>query len=303
MAEPYTIRIFVLDGDPDGVKVVDQLNWTGVGIAFPRKDWVRCKIRSEFRRSGVYILIGAAEGTDDELPTVYVGQGDEICTRIDSHVANKDFWDWGYAFVAKDSNALNRAHITWLEHSLIQYATNARRCHLDNANAPKEPTLAESDRADTKGFLAEMLRILPLLGVHVFEKPVPVIAASSRPSSPDPEPSDMRDTIVVPAHDGGFNRVFIGETSWYAIRLSGGMLERIKYIAAYRVAPVSAVTHYAEVSRIEPYGDAGKYKLVFANPATALKTPLKYSGGKTGLQGPKYTNLDKLLKAKQFGDL
>lgn len=35
MADPYTIRICVPDGDPEGVRIVDRMNWTGVGIAFP----------------------------------------------------------------------------------------------------------------------------------------------------------------------------------------------------------------------------------------------------------------------------
>ena len=39
MAEPYTIHIFVVDGDPDGVKIVDRQKWTGWGIAFPRSSW------------------------------------------------------------------------------------------------------------------------------------------------------------------------------------------------------------------------------------------------------------------------
>jgi hypothetical protein len=29
----YTIRIFVADGDPEGVRVIDRMNWTGTGTA------------------------------------------------------------------------------------------------------------------------------------------------------------------------------------------------------------------------------------------------------------------------------
>ena len=71
MAEPYTIRVFVPDGDPESVKIVELLNWTGVGIAFPRAAWPRVSTRPEFKRSGVYVLTGTAEGTRDDLPTVY----------------------------------------------------------------------------------------------------------------------------------------------------------------------------------------------------------------------------------------
>ena len=39
MAEPYTIRILVPAGNPEGVKIVELLNWTGIGVAFPRSAW------------------------------------------------------------------------------------------------------------------------------------------------------------------------------------------------------------------------------------------------------------------------
>ena len=124
MAEPYTIHIFVLEGDPDGVKIVVRQNWTGWCLAFPRAAWPRISKRSEFGTAGVYIIKGPGEGSVDELPTAYIGQGDEIRSRLESHFINKDFWDWGYVFVSKGA-ALNRAHTTWLEYSLIGLAHSA----------------------------------------------------------------------------------------------------------------------------------------------------------------------------------
>jgi len=299
VAEPYTIHVFVVDGDPDGVKIVTRQNWTGWGIAFPRSLWPNISKRKEFSTPGVYILSGPGEGAADDLPTVYVGQGDEIPTRLDLHYGNKDFWDWGYAFVSTGT-ALNRAHTTRLEHALIDLAHEAGQCHVDNTVHPKEPKLAEWERADTRGFLDEMLRILPLLGMRVFEKPAPVVTADV--SVPRPT-TDERDTVVVPAQEEGFQQVFIGEDCWYAIRISGGMLPRIKYIAAYRTAPVSAITHYAPVERIEPYGDAGKFKLVFSEPAKEIPQ-IPYGDATPGtMQGPRYTNLQRLLSASSVADL
>lgn len=31
-ADPFTIRIFVPDGDPGGVRIIDRMNWTGLGM-------------------------------------------------------------------------------------------------------------------------------------------------------------------------------------------------------------------------------------------------------------------------------
>lgn len=81
---PFTIRIFVPDGDPEGVRVIDRMNWTGLGIIFPREKWPTTKPRAEFSRTGIYVLSGY-EKAEDELPTIYIGEGDVIRNRIDSH--------------------------------------------------------------------------------------------------------------------------------------------------------------------------------------------------------------------------
>lgn len=81
------------------------------------------------------------------------------------------------------------------------------------------------------------------------------------------------------------------------------MLPRIKYVAAYRTAPTSAITHYAPVERIEPYGDGGKYRLVFSEPAKEISA-IPYGAGFTGtMQGPHYTSLERLLEAKSLADV
>ena len=48
------------------------------------------------------------------------------------------------------------------------------------------------------------------------------------------------------------------------------MLEKSKHIAVYQAQPASAVPHYALVDRIEPYGESGKYKLIFTEKAQPL---------------------------------
>lgn len=81
------------------------------------------------------------------------------------------------------------------------------------------------------------------------------------------------------------------------------MLPKIKYIAAYRSQPTSAITHYAPVSNIEPYGEEGKYKLNFAAPAKPIG-PIPFADAPSGsMQGPRYTSLDKLVAAKKVTDL
>ncbi len=118
-------------------------------------------------------------------------------------------------------------------------------------------------------------------------------------SDPDTNPEDL-DTIVVPANPEGFNETFLGENCWYAIRISSNMINRIKYIAGYQTAPISAITHYAKVANIEKYKDTGKYIVYFKEGAKEIG-PLKFSGQKQGtLRSARYTTFDKLMRARNF---
>ena len=74
MPQAFTLRVFMPDGDPAGVRLIDRMNWTGLGIVFPRSKWKDIRMREEFERTGVYILTGYGEG-DDDRPRVYVVRG------------------------------------------------------------------------------------------------------------------------------------------------------------------------------------------------------------------------------------
>lgn len=303
MGDPFTIRIFVPDGDPEGIRLIDRFDWTGLGIVFPRAKWTDVRARAEVNRTGIYMLVGD-QGEDDDLPILYIGQADGVKNRIESHYKKKDFWDWGIVFVST-SGGLNRAHVTWLEYALVQRAGEAARCHLDNGNMPQEPPLSEAERADVQGFMKVILQILPLVGLRAFEfaKPVATPQTSPKAGAAKTQAAKVPDTVIVPAQAEGFQQVFLGEHCWYAIRIAGGMLDRLKYIAGYQTAPVSAVTHYAPIDRIEPYGDGRKYKLIFSAPAVEIG-PIPLGDSPPGtMQGPRYTFFDKLKAATTLADL
>lgn len=112
------------------------------------------------------------------------------------------------------------------------------------------------------------------------------------------------DTIVVPANEEGFNRAFLNENAWWAIRISSSMIDRIKFIAGYQTAPISAITYYAEVARIEKYRDTGKYIVYFRDKAKKIG-PIELSVRKKGSapQAPRYTTIKKLLRAKKLEEV
>lgn len=164
---PFSIRIFVPDGDPDGLRMVEKSNWTGIGVVFKRTGYKQVVGRPEFDRTGIYVLVGFSE--DSALPTLYIGEGDPVKERLNQHYSKKDFWDWAVFFVTKDTS-LNKAHVKHLESRLLELAKTAKQCKLDNTGSSLPPTLSEAERADMESFLLDILSIFPLLGLGVFEK-------------------------------------------------------------------------------------------------------------------------------------
>ena len=259
MLSPYTLRVFVAEGDPEGLRVVERVGWTGRGLVIPRDRWAAAKSRPELEQAGVYLLVG---GEQDEIGqdrvVLYIGQTEALRSRLENHASNKDYWTRVILFVS-NSKSLNRAHVTWLEWALINRVKGNDGVRLANGNVPIEPNLDEFEKADTAAFLTDMLSILPIVGLRAFEAPTVIKPAPAW--LPPSKEKVLIDTIVVPAHPDGFKTAYMGEHAWWAIRIAEPKLEMIKWVAAYQVSPISQITHIAEVDRIEPYGDSGKYKL------------------------------------------
>jgi hypothetical protein len=110
------------------------------------------------------------------------------------------------------------------------------------------------------------------------------------------------DTVVVPAREEGFQEVFLGEHQWRAIRISPAMKDRIKYVAAYRVAPIRAVTHLAKVQEIKPFRDTGKYQIIFDGTAEEIR-PVRLRDGEQPPQGPFYVELSRLREAATIDEM
>ena len=118
------------------------------------------------------------------------------------------------------------------------------------------------------------------------------------------DPSEL-DTVVVPAQEDGFKETFIDENRWYQIRIHSSMVSRIKHIAAYRTAPISAITHVAAVKDIALWKDGPKYVLNFMEPAkeiSSIKLVPKPNGTVKAPQGPRYTSYARLMKATNLDE-
>ncbi|MES1924005.1 GIY-YIG nuclease family protein [Salinisphaera sp. T31B1] len=179
---PTSIRIFLADGTPDGLRVVEKSNWTGRAVVVSRSEIGRALARDELRQPGVYVLTGPAE---DGASRLYVGEADVLGERIRQHVAGKEFWTRAVAFTSTNEG-LNKAHVRYLESRLIELAKRANQWAVENGTAPAVPPLSEADRADAEWFLDEMLVIFPVLGIDAFESAAGQARSESSPTQPQP---------------------------------------------------------------------------------------------------------------------
>lgn len=161
-----TIRVYLIDGTPQGLRLVDRIGWTGACLAFSRADYGSARNRRELSNPGVYILLGPnPKGRRPQ--EIYIGEGDAVRVRIDQHHKEKDFWTSGYVLTTKD-NSLNKAHVRYLESRLIEIARRADNAMI-NQTAPSRSWLIESEIADMEAYLDNALLLLPLVGVMAFE--------------------------------------------------------------------------------------------------------------------------------------
>ena len=163
-----SVRIFMPSGEPEGLRIIEKSNWTGQCVFFPRTNYEEAQNREELRRTGVYLLWDPGEYGD--APIVYIGESDQLSTRLKLHESQKDFWTRAVICTSKDQN-LNKAHVQYLEAKLIGLAKDAKRCRLENKNSPQMPSLSEADTADAELYLSDLLLCLPLIGINVFDKP------------------------------------------------------------------------------------------------------------------------------------
>lgn len=192
MTQGRSIRLFLVDGSPNGLLTAEIMNWTGHVLTGPRSKLPELIQRPECNRTGIYFLIGV-DPENSLRPLVYIGETDDVAERLKQHNApekpdgsgGKDFWERVCLITSKDQN-LTKAHVKYLESRLIKQAKQAARSTLTNATAHDYSNLPESDQADMAFFLAQIQIILPVLGIDWLREPHLPAKATHPTATPAP---------------------------------------------------------------------------------------------------------------------
>jgi hypothetical protein len=161
-----TIKIFLIDGEPNGRMSCELSNWSGKAYKIPRIKIKDCLDRDDLTSTGVYLLFGKDDSGKDQ---VYIGEAESILKRLNQQLTQKDFWNEAIVFISKDEN-LNKAHIKYLENRLHDIAKSANRYTVDNSIIPTQSSISEYDRAEMEEFIEYIKMLVNTLGHKVFEE-------------------------------------------------------------------------------------------------------------------------------------
>lgn len=159
-----SLELFFIDGTPDGMLTAEVFNWTGHLLFAPRTRLQEALRRKEAKHTGIYILLGVV---DDEQ-TAYIGESENIASRITSHDAKLDWWD-SVVLITTTSDNLHKAHVKYLESRLVEKAKFAGLTNLQNGNTPTKSSLSEAHISNMEVFLETSDLVLPALGVRIFQ--------------------------------------------------------------------------------------------------------------------------------------
>ena len=161
-----TIKIFLIDGDPNGRMSCELSNWSGKAYKIPRIKIKDCSDRADLISTAVYLLFGKDDEGKDQ---VYIGEAESILKRLSQHLTQKDFWNEAIVFLSKDDN-LNKAHIKYLENRLFDLARITNRYKIENSITPTQSSISESDKAEMEEFIENIKMMVNTLGHKVFEE-------------------------------------------------------------------------------------------------------------------------------------
>ena len=279
-----TIRMFLVEGKPTGLINAEVINWTGQVLTGPRSSLVAVLGREEARRPGIYFLLD--EAAEAALPTLYIGESDNVAGRIKAHDGQREFGRVAIV-TSKDAN-LTKAHVLYLESRMIELREGIGRVIVANGRASEIRSLPESDRADMEYFVQQLELVLPVIGFDVLRPTRQRIRAKRESAVPESEglqlvlsPTKHPDLAKAIEDDGEFT-VLAGSRALAEGRTVNDYAAlREQLIADGRMAPMSGNPAYLIFKHDVPFKSASAASSVILNRNSNGRVEWKLSDGQS----------------------
>lgn len=174
-------QITVTEHTLSGIKLIKSTEWNGELYQMSRAAFVEHKADSLFGRPGIYVIYSDHFDKQAYGRSIYIGQGDEVRTRLESHTANKKFWNRILFFTAE---WMNIAYAFNVENEFISLARLADRYILDNEVGGQTKQLGEEDRDRYEKYIAAAKGVVSLANIDIFTLNEDGIFASAKDFMP-----------------------------------------------------------------------------------------------------------------------
>ena len=159
-----TIQMLIFGGNPNGLIMCELSNWNGRAYKIARNDLSKFSERFDAEYTGVYILFGKDDANNE---IAYIGEAERMLTRLKQHLNDEYYWNDFIAIVSKD-NALNKAHVKYMENQFYTVAISASRTIVTNTTVPTRSSVSEYDAAMLEEFIDNAKLLISTLGYKIF---------------------------------------------------------------------------------------------------------------------------------------
>ncbi|MBU1093339.1 MAG: GIY-YIG nuclease family protein [Firmicutes bacterium] len=157
-----TIEIYLPTGDASKVSQA-RITTEAIRIVYVAKSEINDR-KTDLDNIGCYILVGV-DSSGNKM--VYIGESENIYTRLQEHRKKKDFWDGVYT-IQNLSGTFDKAHLTYLEQLMIQKANETERFKVENSNGGKYTSIPESKLNECLVYFETIKTLVKALGFYVF---------------------------------------------------------------------------------------------------------------------------------------
>lgn len=161
---PKTIYTYLYNDDLNGSRIVymDNCSCKLFKILRSDNDFLQ-NFKEDLQKPALYILLDQKKGK------AYIGETDTFLTRLQQHIAKKDFWVEALAFTASD-DSLSKTEVQYLEHLAYDKASCINAYDLsENTQVPKIPHMSFIQRGKTEEFFKYVQILTKFVGCHIFE--------------------------------------------------------------------------------------------------------------------------------------
>ena len=127
-----------------------------------RKEFQKCKNDEILNLVGVYIIYSTSSVTSG----IYIGEGDDVRSRLKAHDKNKDFWDELLIFT---SERMNVAYAKNIEYQFIKRAKLSSKYPLYNGVGGGRRKLGKEDKEHLTKHLKDFYEVISKSNLDIFD--------------------------------------------------------------------------------------------------------------------------------------